>query len=380
MQEHGIGRLIDRKPQCRDEEEPSCGHVPDLFALAESETKMTPERHEKRDQPADHVARERREAEILHTAHGDQPVSGRSGATDDHEETELMDQRKHDGRTREGGGKNTERQCIVVCADDFGMNREVDGAILALAAQGRLSAASVLTLGPSAAERPGELAALPIDIGVHLNFTESFGCEGLYLPLGQLIKQAYTRRLPAAVVRAQIVAQLDAFETLFGRAPDYIDGHQHVHQLPIIRRELIAEMARRYGAAMPWLRCTAAGPQSGLGVGAWFKARVIAGLGSNALGRAARRVHSARNRRLLGVYDFTGGEAGYRHAVRHWLQDARQGDLMMCHPALPDSPDAMAAQRAAEFAVLGSTEMAAWLAESGVAIARLTGAARYTPD
>jgi hypothetical protein len=106
--------------------------------------------------------------------------------------------------------------------------------------------------------------------------------------LRSLILDAYTRRLDRRSIRAEIRLQLNAFEAALGRAPDYIDGHQHVHQLPGVRAELLDELAARYRTdQQPWLRCTVparrevdATPPASLPVGARLKAAIIASLGS----------------------------------------------------------------------------------------------------
>ena len=67
-------------------------------------------------------------------------------------------------------------------------------------------------------------------------------------------------RHAVALLRTEIAAQLDTFTQALGRAPAYIDGHQHVHQLPVVRTLLLEEIARRYPAAALWLRSTQSPP------------------------------------------------------------------------------------------------------------------------
>lgn len=38
---------------------------------------------------------------------------------------------------------------VIVCGDDFGMNADIDEAMISLAGLGRMSAVSCLTLGPT---------------------------------------------------------------------------------------------------------------------------------------------------------------------------------------------------------------------------------------
>jgi predicted glycoside hydrolase/deacetylase ChbG (UPF0249 family) len=262
---------------------------------------------------------------------------------------------------------------FAICADDFGMNDNVDDGILALSAMRRISAVSVLTQGPSIARRAAELAGQDVDLGVHLNFTEALGQPGLFMGIGALLARSYTSRLSRPAITAQIECQLTAFEARFGRAPDYIDGHQHVHQLPQIREALLATLCRRYGAYAPWVRITTPGDLRHLPIGARIKASIIAVLGSAPFARAVARNGLPHNRRFFGVYDFTGGEAGYAGLMQGWLDGAQAGDLMMCHPARGIADDsAMARQRVAEFQVLSSVEMGEWLESRQLRVTRLS--------
>ena len=50
----------------------------------------------------------------------------------------------------------------------------------------------------------------------------------------------------------EIATQLKAFVTAFGRAPDFVDGHQHVHLFPQVREPLL-EMVKEV-APQAWVR------------------------------------------------------------------------------------------------------------------------------
>lgn len=265
---------------------------------------------------------------------------------------------------------------VIVCGDDFGMNADIDEAMISLAALGRMSAVSCLTLGPTFLANAARLAKLDIDLGLHLNLTEALSDGAQAMPsLSRLIMRAYAGRLDAAWVDAQLERQFDAFEAAFGRMPDYVDGHQHVHQLPVVRQRLLALLKRRYGGRMPWLRQTAPGMLSGIPLKETFKAHVIGALGAAALGRDAARDGLRTNRRMLGVYGFEGGKRHYADLLQNWLVNACDGDLLMCHPAKDSSGDcAMSRQRRAEYEVLACPKMGEWLRTNGVRIARLDAA------
>ncbi|MFY1903379.1 ChbG/HpnK family deacetylase [Achromobacter xylosoxidans] len=267
---------------------------------------------------------------------------------------------------------------IVVCGDDFGMNADIDEGMIALAGMRRLSAISCLSLGPTFVANAPRLALMDADLGLHVNLTERLGDGDADLPsLSRLILRAYTGRLDAAWVDLHLARQFDAFEAAFGRAPDYVDGHQHVHQLPVVRDRLLLALKQRYGAHRPWLRQTAPGMLCGIPLKESIKARIIGALGAAELGRRADREGLRANRRLLGVYGFDGGRRRYADLLQNWLFNARDGDLLMCHPAKDArGGGAMARQRRAEYDVLACPKLGDWMLANGVRISRLPSGAR----
>jgi chitin disaccharide deacetylase len=152
---------------------------------------------------------------------------------------------------------------VVLCADDFGLSEGVSRAILELAERGRISAASAMTNCPAFAGAAPRLKAFDgrVGIGLHLNLTAGaplgpmpgFAPKGVFPPNGAVVAGALTARLPRREIAAEVERQLDAFEAAFGRGPDFVDGHQHVHVLPGLRWVLLEVLERRRLHAL-WLR------------------------------------------------------------------------------------------------------------------------------
>lgn len=231
-------------------------------------------------------------------------------------------------------------QVIIVCADDFAQTEAIDQAILSLILSGRLTATSCLTYSPrwpkaaaSITPQVRELAA----IGLHLDFT-AFANYKMRLP--KLIAMSYTRQLSLNAVEASIHAQLDAFEEALNSPPDYVDGHQHVHQLPQIRNALISILKQRYPHKTPWLRVAKPPLQDG------FKALVIGMLGSQALMQLARQNDIEFSQSLLGVYAFDEALSQYQIKIKKWFELACADKLkapivLMCHPSLANNAQTM---------------------------------------
>lgn len=240
------------------------------------------------------------------------------------------------------------KRCIV-SADDFGLSAAVDDGIVALVEAGVVTAASCLVRAPrwpSVAQRLARAAHGRADIGVHIDLTEF---DRIASNHAALVLACGVHGVDVARLRAVVTTQLDHFEGVLGRGPDYVDGHRHVHQLPLVRDVLVDLLAHRYAAPRPWVRISRSGP------GAGWKAGLIDALGAEALAAGCARAGLAHSARLHGIYDFTGDVPMHRRRLATWLAAAGEGDALMCHPALrrdPDDPIGLA--RFTEYDVLSS--------------------------
>jgi chitin disaccharide deacetylase len=248
---------------------------------------------------------------------------------------------------------------LILCADDYAQNDAIDSAIIELIELGRLTATSCLTLSPRWAEASQRITPQIRDkaaIGLHLDFTQ-YGSPSS--ALSRLIVRSYLRMLDKPLISASINRQLDAFEYAFNTPPDYIDGHQHVHQLPQIREVLVSLLHQRYPEQVPWLRIAKPPIQDGV------KAIIIRMLGSRALTALAKQQHIPYSNTLLGVYGFQNDTAYYLHKLNLWLTQINthrvvQPVVLMCHPSLAatgiDERDAIYPARLMEHQVLASSE------------------------
>jgi predicted glycoside hydrolase/deacetylase ChbG (UPF0249 family) len=265
---------------------------------------------------------------------------------------------------------------LALCADDFGLSPGISAGIARLAASKRLSAIACITNSAYWPEQAQRLQDLPesVDVGLHLNFTEGrplsarLALRWPTLPsLPSLIARAHLRLLPQAEMRNEVHAQLRAFINAYGEPPRFIDGHQHVHQLPGLR-EAILDMAEHV-QPLPALRNTG----RVLGPGSAFKRLMIERTGGRALAAALKQRVLAHNPALLGAYDFKALD--YGALMRRWLaQLPPEGGLLFCHPGTrdpDDPPDAIGPARSRELAYLASKDFIEDLKEAGVVIGRV---------
>lgn len=248
---------------------------------------------------------------------------------------------------------------LAVIADDFGMAPGIDQGVIELARAGRLTGTSVLALGNHWEIGARWLKELPgLQVGLHVDLPPGHD------RLEPAIARAWLRQL-GGDLGEHLQMQFDAFENHHGRRPDYLDGHRHVHQWPVLRDLVLELWSRRYTGLPGWARVTRPAPN----VPFAGKAAMIHRLGGEAWEERLRHYGISANLDFLGVYDFQGGAARYGELLRQWLACARDGSLMMCHPAsLPVPNDAISTARLAEYQVWRDPALANWLREAGCCI------------
>lgn len=259
---------------------------------------------------------------------------------------------------------------IAVCVDDFGLYPGIATAAVYLAAHRRISSVSCMTGAPAwhdGGPALRQLQALDVELGLHLDLSSHPLDPRLRGNLTHWLLRAGTGTVDEDLLRREINAQLARFEAVACGAPDYVDGHQHLHQLPGVRQTLVDVLRARYPGRLPWLRSTRAGA-----AGAGPKARVIERLGNAGLSTLARRYGLAQNAHLLGIYDFMGEPDRYLALLAGWLAGAGDGDLLVCHPSTEAAGgDPIGPARRREFEVLRSAQFDRLLKDAGLRIVPL---------
>lgn len=257
---------------------------------------------------------------------------------------------------------------VCVCADDFGLNEAGSCSIVQLASMGAISAASCIVDGAFAGRYAGALlgSGAGTSLGLHLNLTVADGPTPRHDLLTWLGLSFVLRRVNRTALVRELERQLDAFVALFGQAPHFVDGHEHVHQFPIVRDALLEVLSSRFDAQVA-VRSTM--PRVWRGV----KAQVIAELGGRAMRRSLRRHSLHANADFAGVYDF-GNRVDYAQRMQSWLRSITHDGLIMCHPELPTADRGGNGARASEYQFLASADWPQLLAAERVELAPFTGA------
>ena len=270
-----------------------------------------------------------------------------------------------------------------LCADDYGISPSVSLAIRDLAARGRINATSVMVLAPSF--HRAEANALDVlntngprvSIGLHLTLTAPFRPlsqafkptrDGAFLPLMKMGIEAFLRRLDLAALVEEIATQLRQFVDLFGRAPAFIDGHQHVHLFPQVR-DAVLKVAQE-NAPSAWLR------QSGSASSLLEIIRNRKSLPLDLMSRTFRRRAAAAgvktNPGFAGAYEFR-DDVDFASLFPRFLDRLPDGSVVMCHPGFVDAElrklDPLTVLREREYAFFCSDAFPGALAAHGLVLA-----------
>jgi hypothetical protein len=262
---------------------------------------------------------------------------------------------------------------LILCADDFAHSSGTSRVIADLLAARRLSATGCMTLRPGWADDARMLRDVPAEaeIGLHLVLTEEAPLTAMarFAPDGRLPAIARLHRGDAAdwpieEIAAEVDAQFHRFAAVMGRAPAFVDGHQHVLHLAGIRPIVLAATVRH--AAGAWLRtcedrplAMLARPWRGKALASAYRARGFA--------RDAAWHTLATNSGFAGHYGFAGDYAAIFPA---FLRRPGQRHLVMCHPGVDTRRgDAIAAARPVEAAALATLPLAELAAAHGLCFA-----------
>ena len=265
-----------------------------------------------------------------------------------------------------------------LCADDYGIAPGVNAAIRDLIARGRLNATSVMMVAPTCTrpETDALKSASKSATGLHLTLTAPFKPltagygpleNGTFHPVAKTLCLAMLRQLDRAALAREVDAQITAFTQAFGRPPDFIDGHQHVHLFPQVR-DTVLDGARRL-APGAWVRqCVNATP-------VWGRLNDPKGLLIEALSRAVRRragkLGIKTNAAFAGTYTYR-PDADFARLFPGFLEGLPEGGLVMCHPGRVDDElkrlDPLTTVREREYAYLAGTAFPAALEAYGLTL------------
>jgi len=235
---------------------------------------------------------------------------------------------------------------IWLCADDYGISPGVNRAIRDLIERRRLNATSVMVVGPAIGRaEAGELQAAVGNIarcaiGLHVTLTAPFRPltmhfrpveGGLFPTFPKLLRSGLLGLLDREIIRAELMVQLSAFAQMFGRAPDFVDGHQHAQLFPEVRDAFLA--AVKAAAPGAWVR--QCGRNQPLARRLRTPKALVLDILSGEFRRRASRAGIAFNPGFAGAYDFS-RPVDFGRLMNQFLEGLPEDGVIMCHPGFVD--------------------------------------------
>lgn len=155
---------------------------------------------------------------------------------------------------------------LLVVADDYGIGPEVSRGVLSLLQNGTITSTVLLANSPFAqdAVHHWQSAGCPGDMGWHPNLTMDepvarasdvyslLDSNGRFASVGTLLLRITTGRLHYAHLVDELNAQYQRCHDLIGQPPALVNGHKHIHVLPMIG-DALAEVLKRW-RVRPYMR------------------------------------------------------------------------------------------------------------------------------
>jgi predicted glycoside hydrolase/deacetylase ChbG (UPF0249 family) len=209
---------------------------------------------------------------------------------------------------------------MILCADDFGMTSDINRATAELARAGKIGAVSCMVNMPFfTADELSDLGS--VQLGLHFTLAET------PQEFRRLVLRAYARRLNRREIFNKLATQYERFEKVTGHNPDFIDGHLHIQQLPVVRDVLIEFIQNRCSAGLPYVRNAAMPLRQ-----CTMKSFLIAAPG-RVLKRKLLAAGIPTNDGFGGIYNYA-DFMRYPQHLEKFLRTVPETGIIMVHPGL----------------------------------------------
>ena len=268
---------------------------------------------------------------------------------------------------------------ISICADDFGITNKVDKAIIELILNKRVTETSCMVLTQNFKKSSKELKKILVNFGkgIHITFTDfnsltspkGITKNGKFLSLQSLFLEILKNNISRYEVYNEVESQIDFFEQTMDCKPDFIDGHHHIHQLPVIRDVILEVLKNRYKNDIPWIRNT---HEKKIKIFkrnvSLFKTFLLSYYGKR-LKKIAIKNNFKTNNGFSGIYNFS-ENTNYKELFKKFLLSVNNNHLLMVHPGESDENlekiDTVTSTRNLEKYFLNSSEFLEILNEKSI--------------
>lgn len=220
-----------------------------------------------------------------------------------------------------------EKRFVALCADDYAINSNVSEAILSLIDKQRITAVSCMT-DSDCWKKYGDKLKIhngKVDMGLHLNLTENILIRGKTLSIFEFLLRSHLNKIDISFCYYHLCRQMKNFIHTMGRPPDFIDGHQHIHHLPFIRK-MVLRLYKKY-MKTGYLRSVS---PAALNLNTFLKSMFLGFTGGFYSRYLWKKNGVVFNQNFSGLRTFK--EKDFSSYFFSLLKNASNGTLIMCHP------------------------------------------------
>lgn len=231
---------------------------------------------------------------------------------------------------------------ITICADDYGMSQDINNAVKTLLKKKTINATSCManmpyfTDGLVSLKELKNILSKSIQVGLHLNLTEGkplsnysdTGTNGKFHKLSNLLIKSHLKRLNYQDVYLELKAQLSVFIENWGGLPDFLDGHQHIHHFPIIRKAVIT-LYKEFDLYQnnTYIRSVRNIKRSDI------KSQIIYCSGAKKFEFMLKNENIIYNSSFSGIYSLDSDNTNFRDIMLKAYVSIKSNGIIMCHPS-----------------------------------------------
>ena len=132
---------------------------------------------------------------------------------------------------------DSHRHRIAISADDFGVSPQANKNILYLISLGKIDRVSVMAYGAFSEKEIEELARSEVKLDIHLDILHEFHenrkkRRSAFIRVLEFLGKLISGKLSSKKVGMDWAGQIEKFKEIFGKNPDGVNSHEHVHLFP----------------------------------------------------------------------------------------------------------------------------------------------------
>ncbi len=129
------------------------------------------------------------------------------------------------------------RHKLIITADDFGLSPRANRNIRYLLSIGKIDRIAIMAHGEISEKEIAELAKSHVKLDIHLDILHELGNNrkkraGFAWRMFEFFLKILTRKITTRKIEADWENQIKIFRKLFGKNPDGINSHEHIHFFP----------------------------------------------------------------------------------------------------------------------------------------------------